>query len=93
MRSTLAQVAQARETRFFGALSVLLGKSLLADDAARVLSRTNLPLRVVYNERMEEVVVVGRRQSAPLTDVLEVGGEELLRKAASAGGASVVCYL
>lgn len=93
MRSTLAQTARARETRFFGALKVLQGKSLLADDAARIISRTKLPLRISYNRTLEAVVVVGRRQSSALTDVLEVGGEELLREAASAGGAAVTRYL
>ena len=93
MRSTLAQTARARETRFFKALEVLRGKSLLADDAARTLSRTKLPIRVVYNRTLEKVVVVGRRQSSALTDVLEVGGEALLRKAALAGGAAVTRYL
>jgi len=92
MQSALAQTARARETRFFRALRVLQGKSLVADDAARTISRTKLPIRVVYNSNMEEVVVVGRRQSYPLTDVLHIGGEELLCEAASAGGAAVTRY-
>ena len=92
MSSVMAQVARARETRFFRVLSVLRGKTLLADDAARILSRARLPIRIAFSGNAEQVVVVGRRQSAPLTDVLEVGGEELLREAASAGGAAVTCY-
>jgi len=87
----LAQVARARETRFFGALKVLQGKTLLADDAARELSRTRLPVRIAWDSTLSQVVLVGRRRSSALTDVLEVG-EELLREAASAGGASVVRY-
>jgi len=92
MQSTLGQIARARETRFFRALAVLQGKVLLASDAARVLSRTRLPIRIAWDSDLSQVVLVGKRRSDALSDVLDVGGEVLLRLAASAGGASVVRY-
>jgi len=74
----LVRQREARAERAF-AIAQAAG-SLYAEDIAR-LATTVLPVRLRFTSTGQEVVLLGRRISSPLTDLLDLAGERGLRNA------------